>query len=505
MIRRRISYFLPIIILFASTIVFAQSTPSVLLRPLRAENAKTKRLVSEVKTFVNSGTTDKDKIRAFGDRLIRGISSNRAMIARYQNATTRFGLQEEYYLVVDMMADTEFLVQGYGRLTGVSASPPTLKERKVERQHLQSFLKRVLQPAVAQRLGSQGLADVLTGGGFEEVVGRAERRLTENVLEKFDEDVRQFVEIGVGGGSFETYARAAGRRITARFVATLIAKITTNSLVIDFIAGRIVRWVGATLKRALRNRGNLDARTTRSVKVLENAARSLNVLKGREAMSVVRLELDNAYAALGSTKFLTGDIKRARRTDLAEKMAAAIERLSRTIRLTEHRFLTETKMASLDLQSFVRTLTARIAQIREMQARMKPGVRDQIVAPDAPQVKDTVAGRYDGNCVRECHYSNPMGLNDDIVILTGSMKEVTFERRRIENGRITEVAKGRCKLVPGNPGVVRFMKGTGSVVGRRREFEVQIRIRKGKNGWVAYKFYGSTTLDLKKEQRGPPR
>ena len=108
---QKIRHLIPVIILFTSGIAYAQGTPSGLLFPLRTENAKTKRLVSEVRTFVNSGTTNKDAIRALGDRLVAGIASNRVMIARYEITATRFGLQEEYDLVVDMMADTAFLVQ----------------------------------------------------------------------------------------------------------------------------------------------------------------------------------------------------------------------------------------------------------------------------------------------------------------------------------------------------------------------------------------------------------
>jgi hypothetical protein len=510
---QKIRYLIPVIILFVSGISFGQRTPDVLLGPLRTENAKTKRLVSEVRTFINSGTTNKAAIRSLGDRLVAGIASNRAIIARYERTSTRFGLQQEYDLVVDMMEDTSLLVRGYGRLTGVSPNPPTPVEQAEARKRTRLFLNKILRPVVAQKLESQGLADVLTAGSFDQAVAAAESNLSDKILGNLNADLRLFVETGVGGGSIKSYAQIAGRRLVARYVATLIAKITTNTLIIDFVGGIIVRWVGATLKRALRPKGNLNARTTRSIKVLESAAFSLNQLEGRNAMSVVRLGLENARSALDSTKYLMGDITRARRADLRARMDTAIGRLNRTIRLTEHRFLIETKMASLDLNAFMRTLNERIAQIRQMQARMVPGARDLIVPPDAPAAKDQVAGRYEGNCVRGCdtrYMGNPDRVQSTYRLdVTGTMNEINFVYRRINEGRVEETVTGHCKWIGGEPGSWRTLKGFGVIKGENRKLEVVIQINRAGNGaWLVKRYYGPfsrTLLHLTKERRGAPR
>lgn len=481
---------------------------SRLLEPLRAEHAKTTELVSEVRVFVNSGTTDREAIRTLGDRIHDRLGSIRDLIARYEAATTRFGLQAEYDLVADLVTQAGFLTKAYGRLTGVPPRPPTAQEQEAARAKAREYLGKVLRPVVAQRLGSQGLAELLTAESFSEAVRVAEGEVSERVLAHVNEDIRLLAETGLAGGSLESYVRASGRRLVARYVGMLLAKVTTNALVIDFVAGSIVRWVGARLKRALRPKGNLDARTKRSVEVLDEARDNLNELDGRGAMLVVRMALENARAALASTKYLVGDLQRAGRTDLQDELKDALDRLRRTIRLTEHRFLVDSKLASEDLQALIKLIDDLREQVREMQAGMRPGEREPLIPPDAPAERDAVAGTYEVYKQRELdtgeHYDETKRL-----VLVGNLQAVEFEYTNRWGGEVRWHWKGRLEWVGGQAGPRRTLRGPGvdqkSPSGRQEP--VTVVLEKGDDGaWKATRFdLGGNAYVLVKERRGAPR
>ncbi|NNE67203.1 MAG: hypothetical protein HKN33_11615, partial [Pyrinomonadaceae bacterium] len=421
------SLLLAFIFLLALTCAaFAQTPASSLLKPLRAEHAKSTALVSEVRIFINSGTRDRQKISELGDRILECMASNRAIIDRYDRATTRFGLQEEYDHIRGLVKQSYYLTLAYGRLTGADRRSPVKAEEREARNAARDFIGRSLKVAIVSVLERKGLADYLTRDGFEEAVSEVDRRLSAKILSDFEPEIQTLLVAGLRGNiNVKDWVRNSLTHIAVRNLAKLVARVTSNSLVIEFVAGPILRWVGEKLRRLLRPRGNLDARTKRSVEVLENAANRLNGLEGRAGLLSVRLILNTSNDAIESTKFLVSDISRSDRKDLAARMFAAIDRLDRTIKLTKKRFLIDSDLMSQDFKIILEALERDAGIIRNMQANMNPGKRDPILPPEAPAAKDDIGGTY-GAFSETQMKSGVLGDFERTLSLTGNRSSVRF-------------------------------------------------------------------------------
>jgi len=432
---------------------------------LRADGAYVRALASEVRIFVNSGTTDRSAIDKLGARILECLASVRETVVLYKGAPTRFGLQEEYSLLEEIATQAGFLGAAYGRLTGVPPKPPTAEQLKGAREEARKFLKQVIPKLVAQRLGNQGVADVLTADSFEEASHVAAQRVIGRVLSEFDKELTAYIDVGVSGNGIEVSARHATRRLATKYLGKLLAKVTPQTFVVEFVSGVIIRWAGPKLKEALRPKGNLAARVKRSRKVLREAGLVLDRLDPGSSVRVARMAIEGAESAIASTKYLLGDLKRARKVALQEDLTSAIVELQRAINRNRHRFLIGSQIGQKDLTGMLKGLDFLAREIARMRSGARPGPRDPIVppaVPPRPAAADAVAGRYE--IVRD-HVQAGHQFHSRVT-LTGSMGALAFEFRQWDEGGWSFEGhawhyKGTVKWIGGQAGAKRTLRGTG--------------------------------------------
>lgn len=230
----------------------ARQPISKYLESLRAEQAATKALTAEVRLFINSRTRDKAKTDLVGQHLLDRIAGMRGAIVTYKNAKTRFGLQVEFDTMKEILNDLAIAHKGYGTMTGTEPQTITERQRREARAEMDKGLKQALVSVIDQKLGSHGLAEALTAESFEEVKLIAANRVKDRVLNDLDLEMLTWAKFGGPLSSFNDQVMKTGRRLAVKYVGSLLVKLTTNTLIIEFAAGVIVRWVGSVLKRALR-------------------------------------------------------------------------------------------------------------------------------------------------------------------------------------------------------------------------------------------------------------
>jgi hypothetical protein len=224
------------------------------------------------------------------------------------------------------------------------AKPPELTDRDkaVVRSQWEGVLRDVIREKLAERLGNEGLADVLTAGSLAEVeqiaadrLGTQLRREVGNEMERLT-GLRIFDTVSLGD-AMRTKARQAAEQSIGR----LLVRLTSNQLIVSVGTTMLIDWLGPKLKEALREKGNLDARTARSIGTLRAARDNLNRFTGTARLSDVARAVDQAEGTISATKYLRQDLAnstRPNRDALRKELEAAITNLNRTIDLTRRRF-----------------------------------------------------------------------------------------------------------------------------------------------------------------------
>lgn len=395
--------------------------------PLRDQAAALREVASEVRLFVNSGTTDRAAIRAVGDRALAAVDAFGQLAAEYRAATTRVGLSEEHALLAECADLVGFIGKAYGRLTGVAPVPPSEAEVRREKGRARELLEREVPRLVASRLGCDGAAELLTADSFREAAALAGRQVVEGVLGELDAELLGLVDIGVAGGSLTLTTDRALERLLTRAIGQLVARVTPQAFVVELASRVIVRWVGPRLAEALRNKGNLEERVFASLGVVSEAEQRLNALRPDEPVRRARLALEDAERALRSTEHLVYDLANAGRHDLLGAMSSAMMRLRRVMEWTRHRFLIGDAVSQQELAGLIAAVNIVRAELARMQAEMHPGPREPFVPPEplpGPS-PDAVAGSYE---VTGRAWENDPACGSRVV-LTGAMQaiEVSFK------------------------------------------------------------------------------
>ena len=484
---------------------------SELLARLRVESRAADRLAGELRLFINSGTTDRAKIDALGLRVKARLSASRNLIKRYKEARTRVGLQEEWDLVGALAEQLAFIAKAYGRLTGVQPNPPSAAALAEARGKARTYVRKYLAGLVTYHLDCQGAADVLTAESFREAVNRSAQTIGNRVLAEFEQELTRFVDVGISMDGIRFNASNTARRIAIKHVGKLIAKFVPSSFVVNLAGEALIRWIGPKLKEALREKGNLEARTKRSIQTLERARRGLNELKNRSYVSVARLAIADAEQAVRSTMFLMGDLSHAAKRDpraakWMDDLVAAIKLLNATIKRTRHRFLVGNEFSQAELGVFIIGLDAWIKEVDRMRRNMQPGRRDPIVPPDARTRVlgiDRVEGDYD--IYDHIFDDEPRGT----LRIRGTMTEATFDFKIRYQGRLQWHWTGTLKWPGGQAGKIRQLNGPGhdQLVQRRRPESCWMKIERGSdNTWRAVWFnLGGNNFKLVPIRREIPR
>jgi hypothetical protein len=349
--------------------VAAQPAPQVTKyqAPLAAQYQRLQQLQSSFEALLSAKNPDKARVQAAGAELAKEVQATQKLLGDFCSAQTRHGLQSELQAVRDILAALDQMQQMNRRLGG--AKPPELTDRDkaAVRSQWEGVLRDVVREKLAERLGSEGLADVLTAGSLAEAEQLAADRLGAQLRKEVGDEMERLTGLRI----FDTVSLGDSLKVKARQVAEqsisrLLVKLTSNQLLISVGTTILIDWLGPKLKEALREKGNLDARTARSIGTLKAARDDLNRFTGTARLSDVARAVDRAEGTINATKYLRQDLAHSNRPNkaaLSKELQAAITNLNRTIDLTRRRF------PSVDCNKEFPGWSARLAAIeRELKA-----------------------------------------------------------------------------------------------------------------------------------------
>jgi hypothetical protein len=405
------------------------------LEPLRAQRQRLVRIRGTVGQVFQARPWDAARAQAVGIEFLNEARAARRLIGQFCSAKTRKLATEfdEINASIAVMGDTFMM---YRTMKGAAAPVASAADENAVRSEWNTLLRDYAAIKIDERLGVEGLGEILTAGSFREAVNAAAEQVRPRLQEEVGKEMERLTGLRFyDRRSLSGAMRAYTRRQVERGVAKLLVKITSNELVIEWAAGVLIRWIGPKLKEALRQKGNLDERTRISLQTLESARRSLNALPGTAPLTSVSRETRRAQGTIAATKFLQQDLARARRADLSGQLGQAIERLNSALKLTGIRFPARDCAEEIPdwdqaLAQFDRELQRLIAMpvVQQPGAQVgpvapagtppapSPSVRPaQATAPDAELVGSWSFGRENGPALCTLQLTNTAGAHGFVI------------------------------------------------------------------------------------------
>jgi hypothetical protein len=305
------------------------ATGDPLAAQLRAAADRAEASAAELARLAGSGSPSEASLTAAASQLAQAAEAARVVLGRYRGSS--HGTREEYELLRTMTQRiteaSASLAAARGRQTAPSAQQQAAAQRQV------GLLRQLVAQKVEERLQVEGLADVLTARSFAEarglVVGEVERR----VRAYGEAELERLTGVGIALG---VPLAEQVRRSAEAYLARLLAKLTVSAgpagIVIQIVAGklidpaRIVRLVGDGLREALRQKGELEPRTARTAAGFDALAREFEQLPDNPRLADVHRLGRRLERAVNSTRFLEGDLRRAKRSDLLQRIEQARQR-----------------------------------------------------------------------------------------------------------------------------------------------------------------------------------
>lgn len=385
----------------------ADPKPTLFVQPLRDHQAALNALQARIEALARTQPGDNAEARQWATDLKAagndGVAETQAFINTLHNfltSRTRRGLTEEFDLVNGSVETITALVKGLQVRTEFDI------EAYLDRQELaeQAAEQRrqvltVLAREVDKRLETEGMVELLATGGLAAVRDAALRALRDEAQSEMERITQQ--ELGIAfhdAASLRSALRQRGRDMVRRKVTQLLFRVTGNEIVVELVGGVLVRWIEGDLwpklKEALRNKGNLDGRTETSLASLERARMRLWALPETASIDDVEAMIRNAQGSWNATRYLIGDLQRAGRQDLLDRMAAAKQELARAVTITRARFL-------LDKLEKLRSLEPKEQLARSLHQIMAAMVASIEIPPEDTEVADTGDTPAEGTPTRE--------------------------------------------------------------------------------------------------------
>jgi hypothetical protein len=316
------------------------------LDALRAHRRNAQTIDGELEWLLNDRRPETLKIIEYGRKAERIAADYHKTFKEFQLAETRRGLIEELDLLVETTLLLNQVAVKYQHLAQVPITLIKPEDIVRSRNERSSTIIKLVRDCVASGLESEGLRDILTSESWEEAVQTAAGHAQRKVEEFIDGETEKI--FGFGFHDVESAKRALQlqlRREIRRQVAKLLIKVTSNQIVIEIVAGPVIRWIERDLlprlKEALRERGNLPERVARSIKTMEAARLELNKLPCNAKLRDVRRRVASTWGTIHAARFLNKDLI-AGGAGAADEFASfdrALSDLGKTIRWTEVRFL----------------------------------------------------------------------------------------------------------------------------------------------------------------------
>jgi hypothetical protein len=310
--------------------------------PIRAQYSRIYELKQDVEQHFTADNRDEQVVEGLRKRICRETGTYDQLLTDFQNARTRHGLDEEYLLLGESMLALSEIASMYAILKGELPSPAPVpeNERNEIRDSVLEELEGYARIKIDEVLKTEGLADILLAGSFEEARDEAVSQFRWHLEEKIADEMERLVGLRFyDGPSLREALHAKARSLVERGVAKLLVNVTSNQLIISVAATVLVRWIGPKIKEAFREKGNHEFRVERSVGTLRAASRRLNSLRGDTDLAEVMRAFDDAQRAIKATSYLQSDLRRAGKWTLLTQITDAIGELGDTIQFTSKRFL----------------------------------------------------------------------------------------------------------------------------------------------------------------------
>lgn len=316
------------------------------LDALRAHHRNVQTIDGELEWLLNSESPDRRQVIEYGRKAERIAADFHKTFKEFQRAETRRGLIEELDLLVETPLLLNQVVVKYQHLAQVPITPIKPEDLVQSRNERSRTIIQLAREYFASRLESEGLRDILTAESWNEAVEKTAAHAQRKAEEYLDGETERI--FGFGFHDVESAKRALQlqlRREIRRLVAKLLVNITGNQIVIEIVAGPVIRWIERDLlprlKEALRQKGNLPERVARSVETMEAARLELNKLSCDAKLRDVRRLVASAWGTIHAARFLNKDLTAAGAGAAAEfaRFDRALADLGQTIRRTEVRFI----------------------------------------------------------------------------------------------------------------------------------------------------------------------
>jgi hypothetical protein len=288
-------------------------------------------------------------------KLAAAAEAAQGVFDRYLRAKSRYGLEEEIRLITAIALDLRESRASLAKLAGEPSAVSATEEQAARKEV--GIFRTLVARELEDRLELEGLADVLTARSFREVRDRVVDELQTRLRTRAEQELKRLIGLRVRlDVPLKEQIKDFLRAELSRFLTKLVVVAGPAGIVISIVGGRLfdpgklVDLIGAKLKAALRQTGNLEARTRDSLASLERARRALNALPPDAPIDSVRAAVRNAERARGATRFLAGDLEKAGRADLLGDLTAASKLLERTVKLSQRRFLLDSALLGEDFR-----------------------------------------------------------------------------------------------------------------------------------------------------------
>lgn len=357
----------------------------------------------ELTKYINGLNTHKRELSQIdleADRLLKGADPDRETLIRFgkkaytvstafletfrafNRGNTRRGTLTEFNLLLDNSLLVNHIASKYRELARVPAKPVDQNGLKTINQKLSSTLFKLVRERVAKRLESEGLREILTSDSWNEAVDKAMYHVRRKVKQQLERETEKIFGIGFyDARSAHRALRLQMRREVRRQVAKLLVKITSNQIIINFVAAPVIRWLERNLwpkiREGLRPKGDLINRTNRSIGTLNKARNNLNSLQCDARLRDVRQVLAKAEGTINATKYLDRDLRRANNARELSRIGDASGNLRRTMSMTYKRFLLHKEDALEELEAMISVTQGSLRDLKDAIPGGNTGVDDK--------------------------------------------------------------------------------------------------------------------------------
>ncbi|MGZ4463310.1 MAG: hypothetical protein ACXVZP_10755 [Gaiellaceae bacterium] len=424
---------------------------------LRQAAAQVEASLSEVSAL---NKEDAAALATAGQHLTAAAGSACQALRAYQHATTRFGTDEEYQLVQRLGQQLLSARSAFGAAAGVGLAGPTARQQSSAEQLLRTVAASAASEQIAEWIGDERLADVLTGGNIREIRSGLQRELTHRI----NAEARSLSQRAVGlslsldaplRGQVESQAEQAA----LRWLAKTVLRWDATGLAIQLVGVPIVRFLRTELKEAFRDHKHVTERVNRTTAGFESRIGELEkLIASAESASLDRARrlLSRAQRAIDATVYLRSDLKKQGRNDLISRLAAAEARLKAKMGETRQAFLLDSRLASSNvarmaddvckLQGEIVKITKKLGSGSKPPTGGDPAIGDWDASRGVVRITQTAAGTFEGRLIKKgCEATAKLGQVEVRLSKTSARNQYTATIRYL--AQTTANGKLSCRFL----------------------------------------------------------